>query len=127
MTCRYKLSAHGLVALACAALGACTGTGQMKHPGQPVSTENTARIEQVLAEAKASQPMEAVAVNPPVPPAEVIATLIDDAPVGVSIQRFDVSVRDLPARDFFNGLCRRDQPEHGRSSIGRRYDQPGSD
>ncbi|GAA3955649.1 pilus (MSHA type) biogenesis protein MshL [Allohahella marinimesophila] len=104
MTCSNKLGARSLATLLCAALGACTGPGQLKHPGQPVSTDNTARMERVLAEASASQPAEVNAISPPAPPAEVIAALLDDAPAGDDAQRFDVSVRDLPARDFFNGL-----------------------
>ncbi|MAM88907.1 pilus (MSHA type) biogenesis protein MshL [Allohahella sp. A8] len=104
MTCSNKLGSRSLVALFCAAIGACTGPGQLKHPGQPVSTENTARMEQILADASTSQPVPADTVSPPAPPAEVIAALLDEAPADANAQRFDVSVRDLPARDFFNGL-----------------------
>lgn len=104
MTCSNKLGSRSLVALFCAAIGACTGPGQLKHLGQPVSTENTARMEQILADASTSQPVPADTVSPPAPPAEVIAALLDEAPADANAQRFDVSVRDLPARDFFNGL-----------------------
>lgn len=104
MTCCNKSGARSLVALLLVALGACTGTGQLKRLDQPVSTENTERMESILVEARATQPAEMAVASPPAPPAEIIAALLEEVPTDGGGQRFDVSVRDLPARDFFNGL-----------------------
>ncbi|WP_020406363.1 pilus (MSHA type) biogenesis protein MshL [Hahella ganghwensis] len=92
-------------ALSCGAvilvLNACAGVGPA-----PISTDNTREIEEQLRQAQSQSAVD----MPETPPAEVTRELIPSLDTGVQLpqdeERFDITVNELPAKDFFQGLVR---------------------
>ena len=82
-------------------LSACTSTGTL--PGT-VSTDNSQKIEDVLFE---SAETSVAIVEGSVPPPEVTDALIPslpETPSGMQEERFDISVNNLAANEFFMGI-----------------------
>ncbi|OZG70856.1 pilus (MSHA type) biogenesis protein MshL [Hahella sp. CCB-MM4] len=82
-------------------LGACAGIGP-----SPVSTDNTQHIEEQLREAQHSQ----APAKPDAPPRAVTRELIPPLNATSRLpeaeERFDITVNELPAKEFFRGLVR---------------------